>query len=92
MAKLTFSLDEETVRLLRVVAERRRKAQSLVVREAIAEYAARDEKLTEADRARKLQVLEKVAATPVTGSQAVVDREIREVRRARRAGWRRPSD
>ena len=57
MAKLTFSLDEETVRLLRVVAERRRKPQSLVVREAIAEYAARDEKLTEPDRARKLLVL-----------------------------------
>lgn len=92
MAKLTFSLDEETVRLLRAVAERRRKAQSLVVREAIAEYAARDEKLTEPDRARKLQVLEKLAASPATGSQAVVDREIRAVRGARRAGWRRPSD
>ena len=92
MAKLTFSLDEETVRLLRTVAERRRKPQSLVVREAIAEYAARDEKLTDADRARKLQVLEELAAFPATRGQAAVDRELREVRRARRAGWRRPSD
>ena len=57
MAKLTFSLDPETVQLLRAVSERRRKPQSLVVREAIAEYAARDEKLTDAERARKLEVL-----------------------------------
>lgn len=92
MAKLTFSLDEETVRLLRRVADRRRKAQSLVVREAIAEYAARDEKLTDRDRARKLHVLEQLAASPTTRTQAAVDRELQAMTRARRAGWRRPSD
>ena len=92
MAKLTFSLDEETVRLLRAVAERRHKAQSLVVREAIAEYAARDEKLTDGDRARRLQVLEKLASSPPTGDQAAVEGELRTVRSARRVGWRRPSD
>ena len=43
MPKVTFSLDDEAVRLLRRVAERSRKPQSLVVREAIAQYAARDE-------------------------------------------------
>ncbi|HEX5108078.1 MAG TPA: ribbon-helix-helix domain-containing protein [Vicinamibacterales bacterium] len=92
MAKLTFSLDPETVQLLRAVSERRRKPQSLVVREAIAEYAARDEKLTDAERARKLEVLATLASLPSTRGQASVDRELREVRRARRAGWRRPSD
>jgi len=63
-----------------------------VVREAIAEYAARDEKLTDADRARKLHVLEKLAAAPITRTQAAVDRELQAMTRARRAGWRRPSD
>jgi predicted transcriptional regulator len=47
MPKVTFSLDDETVQLLRRVAERSRKAQSLVVREAVAQYAAREEKLTD---------------------------------------------
>ena len=92
MAKLTFSLDDETVRLLRVLSERRRKPQSLVVREAIAEYAARDEKLTDADRTRRLQVLEKLATVRATRGQAAVDREVAEVRRARRAGWQRPAE
>jgi ribbon-helix-helix CopG family protein len=92
MAKLTFSLDDETVRTLRAVAERKRKAQSLVVREAIADYAARDEKLADADRARKLQLLDTLASLPATRSQAAVDRDLRAARHARRAGWRRPSD
>ena len=92
MAKLTFSLDDETVRLLRAVAERRHKPQSTVVREAIAEYAARDEKLTDADRMRKLHLLEKLASVPATRGGQAVDRELRAVRRERRSGWQRPSD
>jgi predicted transcriptional regulator len=39
MPKLTFSLDEEAVRLLRQAAARTRKPQSMVVREAITQYA-----------------------------------------------------
>ena len=38
MAKLTFSLDDETVRTLRMIAERKRKPQSVVVREAIVDW------------------------------------------------------
>jgi len=41
MVKLTFSVDEETARTLRSTAERLRKPQRLIVREAVAEYAAR---------------------------------------------------
>ena len=41
MPKLTFSLDEESVQMLRRVAARSRKPQSLIVREAIAQYAER---------------------------------------------------
>ena len=52
MAKLTFSLDDQTVRLLRATAERLRKPQSMVVREAVAEYGARAGRLTESERRR----------------------------------------
>ena len=49
MPKVTFSLDDDTVTLLRRVAERKHKAQSLVVREAIVEYAGREDKLSDAE-------------------------------------------
>jgi hypothetical protein len=90
MPKLTFSLDDETVRLLRRVSERSRKAQSLVVREAVAQYAAREETLTDAERERLLTVLRDIRAQPVTRPASEVDRELQHVRRSRRTGWSRP--
>jgi metal-responsive CopG/Arc/MetJ family transcriptional regulator len=92
MAKLTFSLDDETVRTLRRVAERTRKAQSLVVREAIVEYAAREETLPDSERERRLSVLEALSTERPTRPATAVDRELREVRRTRRTGWARSSD
>jgi len=91
MPKVTFSLDDEAVRLLRRVAERSRKPQSLVVREAIAQYAARDEKLSDEERDRLLKVLREIKARPVTKPEDEVDRELRDVRRSRRTGWSRPA-
>lgn len=91
MPKVTFSLDEDVVRLLRRTAERARKPQSLVVREAIAQYAAREEKLTDAERDRMLQVLRDIRARPATRTTGEVDRELREIRRSRRTGWSRPT-
>jgi Ribbon-helix-helix protein, copG family. len=89
MVKVTFSFDDETVRLLRVTADRLRKSQSLVVREAIAEYGARSGRLTEAERRRMLGVVDAMMKRPSTGSSADVAQELREVRRARRHGGRR---
>jgi hypothetical protein len=90
MPKVTFSLDDDTVAALRKAAARSRKSQSLVVREAIAEYSAREERLSQAERDRLLGVLRGVRSRPAMGSQADVDRELREVRRSRRTGWARP--
>jgi predicted transcriptional regulator len=90
MPKVTFSLDDEAVRLLRRAAERTRKPQSLVVREAIAQYAAREEKLSDEERERLLKVLRDIKGRPVTRSQDDVDRELQDVRRSRRSGWSRP--
>jgi predicted transcriptional regulator len=91
MPKLTFSLDDETVAALRKAAERSRKPQSLIVREAIAEYTARDERLSAADRERLLGVLRGIRSRPHGRSAAEVDRELHGIRRARRTGWSRSS-
>jgi hypothetical protein len=92
MAKLTFSLDDETVRTLRRVAELKRKPQSLVVREAIVEYAAREDTLADDERARRLNVLRDLQSQPPTRPQKDVEREISDLRRDRKTGWTRASD
>jgi hypothetical protein len=92
MAKLTFSLDDGTVRILRQIAQRTGKAQSLVVREAIVEYAAKEETLPEGERKRRLAILHALAAQPPTRTSTSVDRELRALRRTRRTGWARKSD
>jgi hypothetical protein len=48
---------------------------SAVVREAIRDYHAKSDRLTETERRRMLQVLEEYAKTPLTGTQADADRE-----------------
>jgi predicted transcriptional regulator len=90
MVKLTLSLDDDVVRLLRRTAERARKPQSQIVREAIALYAAREETLSEGERERLLGVLSAIKARPSRRSSAEVDRELRGIRQSRRTGWSRP--
>ena len=92
MVKVTFTLDEETVRTLRAMAERTRKPQSLVVREAVARYAAEPDRLSDEERQRRLAVLEELMHQAPTRPQAEVEAELREIRRSRRTGWHRPSD
>ena len=92
MAKRTFVLDDDTVRLIQLLAERQQKPQSHVVREAIAVYAAQGPKLTAQERERKLQVLDQLTKRPATRQESAVDAERQELRRSRRAGWRRGSD
>jgi predicted DNA-binding protein len=88
MAKLTFSLDDETVGTLRRTAARLRKPQSAVVREAIAHYAAKEDMLSDAERERILKVIAYMKTLPPSGSQSDAEREKREIRRSRRMGWR----
>ena len=92
MAKATFALDEETLRIIRLLAERQHMPQSHVVREAVAVYASQGRKLTPEERERKLQVLDQLARQPVTRQEQAVDAELQELRRSRRAGWSRGSD
>jgi predicted DNA-binding protein len=88
MPKVTFSLDVETVETLRALARRTGKPRSLVVREAIAQHAAQDQRLSEADRDRLLEVIHRIRRRPSSRSPAAVDAELAEIRRSRRAAAR----
>ena len=89
MVKVTFSLDEATVAEIRRTAERLGAAQSHVVREAVAEYAARADRVSERERLRALTILEGLRKMPSSRPAAAVDVELRAVRAARRKGGRR---
>lgn len=89
MVKATFTLDDETVARLRRIAQRTRKPQSLVVREAIAEYAAQGERLSDDERARALKAYDALAAAVRRRTPAEIARELRELRASRRSGGRR---
>jgi predicted transcriptional regulator len=89
MVKVTFTLDDATVEELRRTATRLRKPQSQVVREAVAEYSARTDKVTERERLRMLAILERLKRTKPTRPQAEAEAEIAEIRAVRRLGGRR---
>ena len=88
MVKVTFTLDDATVEELRRTAARLKKPQSQVVREAVAEYGAHTDKLTERERLHKLAILERLKHAKPTRSQAENDAEVAEIRAARRTGGR----
>jgi hypothetical protein len=62
---------------------------SEVVRAAIAEYYDRIGRLSESERLRMLRVFDELVPRIPARSPADVDRELRSIRRARRAGGRR---
>jgi len=89
MVKVTFTLDDQTVARLRLTAERLRKPQSQVVREAVAEYAASAGRLSQAERHAMLDVFDRVVPAVPSRPVREVDAELRAVRAARRHGGRR---
>ena len=91
MAKVTFSVDDATVRTLRETAERLGKPQSLIIREAVAEYAARAGELTESERKRMLKIVDQMIGDVPARPRTAVAAEVREIRRARHQSARRRS-
>jgi len=89
MVKVTFSLDEDTVQQLRRTANRMGKAQSQVVRDAVADYASRTDRLPEQERLRLLGVLDRLQGLAPTRSGKSVDAELAAIRESRRAGGRK---
>jgi hypothetical protein len=86
---MTFSLDDATVLQIRKTAARLRKAQSHVVRDAVAEYAERSGQLSETERQHTLTVLARLRRSRPSRPPAEVDAELRALRTARRSGGRR---
>jgi hypothetical protein len=84
MVKVTYSLDDATVRRIRRAAERLGKPQSHVVREAVAEYDARTDRLSESERLRMLEVLDRWRKEHVPRARESVEAELREIRLSRR--------
>lgn len=89
LVKLTFSLDAETVARLRTTAGRLRMPQSQVVREAVAEYAARVGLLSESERVSMLRAFDRLVPLVPPRPAAEVAAELRALRAARRRGGRR---
>lgn len=87
--KVTFTLDADTVNRLERAAERLSKPKSQVIREAVNDYYERIGRLSESERLRMLRVLDEMIARGPTRPAGAVDRELREIRRARRSGGRR---
>jgi predicted transcriptional regulator len=88
MVKVTFTLDDETVRTLRKMAERTRKPQSHVVREAVAHYAAREDKMTPEERERWLRTFDELVARIPPRPREEIERELKDLRAARRGRGR----
>jgi len=89
MVKVTFTVDEDTVETLSRMAARLKKPKSLVFREAIRHYADQADRLSDEERQRMLAALDRMKARKPTRSDADVDTEIEQIRKARRAGGRR---
>lgn len=87
--KVTFTLDGDTISRIRATAERLAIAKSQVVREAVREFSQRTGQLREAERLRLLETFDRVVPRIPTRALAEVERELANLRRARRAGGRR---
>jgi predicted transcriptional regulator len=88
VAKVTFSLDQETVRSLRQLSERMKKPKSAVLREAIREYREREDHVSEAERLSRVAALRQFLAENPPRDESETQKELDEIRAARRGGGR----
>lgn len=89
MVKMTVTIDDETARTLKAMAERFGKSPSLVLSDVIAEYAARAGRMTEAERRQMRDEVDAVTKRPATRSDTELDREIETLRHNGVLGRRR---
>jgi predicted transcriptional regulator len=86
--KVTFTLDDATVLQISDAAQRLAIPKSEVVREAVQDYHLRIGKLSEAERRRMLADFDRLVPMIPDRPAAEVDKEIDEIRKARRRGGR----
>ena len=87
--KVTFTLDDAVVRRLAKAAERLGKPKSAVVREAIDDYCEKIGRLGERERLLMLSTFDELVPKIPRRSGRAVQKEIDDLRKARRAGGRR---
>jgi hypothetical protein len=91
--KMTFTLDQRTAERIDTTARRLGIPKSGVIREAVAEYAARAGRLSETERLRLLKTLDDIMARRPTRPQREVERELAALRQSREhSGRRSPSE
>jgi metal-responsive CopG/Arc/MetJ family transcriptional regulator len=86
--KMTFTLDSDTAARIDRTAARLRTSKSRVVREAVRAYAAQVGRLTDDERDRMLDIFDRVVPAVPARPEAEVEREIADIRSARRRGGR----
>jgi len=86
--KVTYTLDDATVRRVESASERLSVPKSQVIRDAVAEFHDSTGRLSERERLRQLRVLRDLAPLIPKRPQAEVEQEIAEIRSARRTGGR----
>jgi hypothetical protein len=89
MVKMTFTFDEVTVEILRRTSARLKKPNSVVVREAIQNYAESADRLSDDERRHMVRLLDRIVVSPTNRTGVAVDKEIRDIRATRRRGGRR---
>jgi predicted DNA-binding protein len=87
--KVTFTLDQETIRQLETAAERLSRPKSQVIREAIQDYYDRMGRLSERERVEMLRVFDEMLPLVKPRPARQVDRELKAIRQERRSGGRR---
>jgi hypothetical protein len=88
LAKVTFTLDELAISRLEDASARLAVPKSQIVREAILKFHQQFDRMTEQERLHKLRMFDEFVPKIPRRPQAEVDREIAEIRRARRSGGR----
>ncbi len=86
--KATFTLDDATIRRLQSAAERLDLPKSQIIRDAVADFHERIGRLSETERQRQLRVIRELVPSIPSRPLREVEKEIAEVRAARRTGGR----
>ena len=86
--KVTFTLDAETVHRVEDAAEVLHKPKSQIVREAVAEFHGRIDRLSESEIQKRLKIFDTLFPLIPIRPQRETDEELEEIRLARRSGGR----
>ena len=89
---MTFTLDGDTADRIDRTAASLGMPKSAVVREAVSEYSARADRLSDPERVRLLAAFDEFVSKIPKRAARDVERELAAIRKARRAGGRSSAD